>query len=117
MYLVSRGYFYHCVIYLPQKKTDKFLQIDQKLISKYAADKSKYQRARQKNKKIANFYYLRWENIAIIMHTLGSLDGLEYDDKFTDISLKKGKINLGISNLIALDILLGECKKVVLAGV
>ena len=68
-YLVSRGYYYHCVIILPEKKRDKFESIDKKLIDKYAADKSKYQRSRQKIKKQANFYYLRLENLAILLHT------------------------------------------------
>ncbi|OOB74944.1 hypothetical protein AXF41_14110 [Clostridium haemolyticum] len=51
VYLVSRGYYYHHIEYLPQKKSARFPKIDQKLIEKYKADKSKYQRARQKNKK------------------------------------------------------------------
>lgn len=112
VYLVSRGYYYHHIEYLPQKKSARFPKIDQKLIEKYKADKSKYQRARQKNKKIANFYYLRWDNIAIIMHTLGAVEpDIFYDDKFIDIRHNKGKINLKISDYISLDILLGELKQ------
>lgn len=112
VYLVGRGYYFHCVTELPEKKRDKWEQIDQKLIGKYSADKSKWQRARQKGKKTANFYYLRWNNLSVLLHTLGSIEsGSSYDDNFKDIRDKKGRLKIQISKLIGLEIFLGDCKK------
>jgi hypothetical protein len=51
VYLVSRGgYFYYCLVQYPLEKKEKWEKIDTKLIGKYQCDKSKYQRARNKNK-------------------------------------------------------------------
>lgn len=105
-YLVSRGYYYHCVIILPEKKRDKFDSIDKKLIDKYDADKSKYQRSRQKIKKKANFYYLRLEKLAILLHTEGDLNEYSLDDNFKDIRKKNSKLTLPFSEFLKLDVIL-----------
>lgn len=106
VYLIGRGYYYHSVIILPEKKRDKFESIDKKLIDKYAADKSKYQRARQKIKKQANFYYLRLENLAILLHTEGDISEYAIDDNFKDIRAKNGKLILPFSEYLKLDVIL-----------
>lgn len=91
------------------KNVDK---IDRKLIEKYDCDKSKYERARLKKKKIANFYYLRFHNVFLILHTEGDIrDNIVYDDKFKDIRDKKSQISIKISDLTTIDIFMGAFKK------
>lgn len=103
VFLVGHGYHYYHIEYLPAKKQDKYVEIDRKIITKYQTEKTKYQRAYAKRKKLANFMYLRWENIAIILHTNGSFaEGIIADDKFNDV--KHQPIFLKISDLVAFDI-------------
>lgn len=73
-------------------KGHKAFKIDNKIISKYNIDLSKDQRYRRKKKKLANFYYLRWQHQFIILMTDGALD-IELDDVFYDIRIKQKEIN------------------------
>ena len=91
---------------LPEKKRDRFESIDKKLIDKYVADISKYQRARQKVKKQANIYFLRLENLAVLLHTEGDMSKYPSDDSFKDIRVKNGKLTLPISQYTLLDVVL-----------
>lgn len=112
VFLVSRGYYFHCVTIFPEAKREKWEQIDAKLFGKYQAEKSKWQRSRAKIKGIANFYYLRWEHLAIIMHTAGEIiPDIVYDDDFKDIRNKKGRIHLQISDLVGLEVYMGDFKE------
>jgi len=97
------GYeYYHITVY-SEEKQDKWLQIDKKLINKYQTKKSKFQRSRIKSKGFANFYFLRWENIAVILHSEGNLsNGIVYDDKFKNLS--KNPMFLKISERITFKI-------------
>ena len=101
IYLVSKGYTYYSVGEIPLNKASKARSIDQKIIDKYNIDLSKHQRNRRKKKKLANFYYLRWKNQFIILHTEGKFDeSVKMDDVFHNISKKskggnKFKINIG----------------------
>ena len=89
VYLIGRGYKSYCHITYPQKKIDKWLEIDKKLIHKYDAEKSKFQRSRQKKKGIANFYFLRWYDQVVIFRTQGIVsDAIQYDDQFHNITEK-----------------------------
>lgn len=92
VYMIGRGYYYYHVGYIKTNKEDKALNIDAKIINKYNIDLSKDQRARRKKKKLANFYYLRWRNVFIILHTDGELD-VEIDDSFFDIRVKQKEVN------------------------
>lgn len=85
VYLVGRGYLFYHVTELPERKRYRWPEIDRKLIGKYETKKSKFQRYRLKEKRVANFFYLRYESTAIIMHTHGSTDHVMYDDKFSDV--------------------------------
>ncbi len=87
IYMMSRGYYNYCLTILPEKKKSKWLKIDKKLITKYEIGKSKFQRARQKAKGQANFYYLRWESCALLLHTSGNFN-INIDDKFLDVREK-----------------------------
>ena len=96
VYLVSRGYYWYCLTEYPEKKRDSWAKIDQKLIEKYDADKSKFQRARQKQKYgMANFYFLRWESVSVIFHSKGKFsEKVTYNDTFYDIRKKPLKITI-----------------------
>lgn len=99
IYLVSKGYTYYTTGEIPLDKASKARSIDQKIINKYNIDLSKDQRARRKKKKLANFYYLRWKNQFVILHTEGKLEQTA-DDVFYNIKNKskggdKFKITIG----------------------
>jgi len=89
--LAGHGYIYVHVLYLNPKKQDKYLDIDLKLIKKYNAFynklkfKDKYYRRKQKG--LANFRYLRWENVVVILHTKGKI--ILDDDLFMQSNQKK----------------------------
>lgn len=104
--LLKQGYWYHCVTYLPLKKRDKWERIDQKLISKYDANISKWQRARRRKKGLVNFIYLRWENVAVLLHSKGEIpDNVVYDDPFRNIMAKgrKNRLRIQISPLVGFE--------------
>ncbi|MDK0794621.1 hypothetical protein P5E48_15625 [Clostridium perfringens] len=99
VYLVSKGYIYYSVGEIPLNKASKARSIDKKIINKYNIDLSKDQRARRKKKKLANFYYLRWKNQFVILHTEGKLEQPP-DDVFYNIKKRskggnKFKITIG----------------------
>ncbi len=97
VYLVSRGYYNYCLTQYPENKRDRWSCIDQKMIEKYRCNLSKYQRARFKNKGIANYYYLRWDALSLMMHTSGQLpEGITADDKFYDCKEKKNRLVIPI---------------------
>jgi len=103
VYLVGRGYIYWHVTYFPMNKQKKWEQIDEKLIKKYGTDKSKWQRSRLKVKGMANFMYLRWKQIAVILHTNGDLpEDFSLNDPFSDIRYRH--LTLKISELTSFDI-------------
>ncbi|MYL69236.1 hypothetical protein GLW00_00130 [Halobacillus litoralis] len=101
--LCGKGYYYYHLTELPVNKEDKWDEIDKKLIGKYKSNKSKWQRQRAKAKGVANFYYLRWEHLVLILHTEGKiLKEITYDDKFKDF--RYSPLFLTISELITLRI-------------
>lgn len=111
VYLVGRGYYHYHVGYIKAGKEDKALKIDAKIIGKYNINLSKYQRARRKQKKLANFYYLRWQNVFIILYTDGNLD-VELDDSFYDIRVKQTEANrlkIKVSEAVEFNLAL-QCK-------
>lgn len=104
VYLAGRGYYHWHMIYLPESKQHKWASIDKKLITKYGMDISKYTRRDRKKRNIANFYYLRWEHIAILLHTDGEITGKvqtsiaklnDTIDEFFDIRKTHMFLNIG----------------------
>lgn len=89
---IGLGYYYYFVGEIPLNKLDKAKKIDRKIIKKYNIDKSEDQRYRRKKKKLANFYYFRWSNQFVILHSDGDLD-VELEDKFFDIRTKQKEVN------------------------
>lgn len=92
--LVGHGYFYYHVTVVPSEKTDskKLEKIDWKMISKYKLDNETRNTFRYRRQKgLANFRYLRWENILIVLKTEGIVvteDNL-YKDKFNEKQIEK----------------------------
>lgn len=86
-YLVSRGYYHWHVTYIPERKLHKVSDIDKRLIERYGTRKSKFQRARRKKRGEANFYYMRWHNVVVMLHTQGAIN-FELEDEFFDIRTK-----------------------------
>lgn len=95
VYLVSKGYFYYHIQKLPDKKQAKWTQIDKKIVEKYGAQRSKYQRARRKIKGLMNFFYIRHEGLVVILHTKGEPD-VEIDDQFFDVRYKPLKLPISL---------------------
>lgn len=93
--LVSNGYWHYCLTHLPEKKRDKWTTVDEKLCRRYPP-LSKWQRARKKKNGYANFYYFRWEAMAMIMHTDGVTNG-PLEDIFLDV--RRNPIPIVISSL------------------
>ncbi|MDA2261840.1 hypothetical protein VSY18_27580 [Bacillus albus] len=109
--LCGKGYYYFHITELPIEKQYKWEAIDLKIIGKYQTNKSKWQRQRAKAKGVANFYYLRWQHIILILHTEGRInEDIVYDDKFSD--LRQSPIFLKISDLSAFRIQIMNKKKV-----
>jgi len=109
--LCGKGYYYYHLTELPINKQNKWGKIDSKIIQKYQTDKSKWQRQRQKRNGIANFYYLRWEHIFVVLRTEGTIfASIMYDDKFSDI--RKSPISLKITSLTTFKIQFFKQKKI-----
>lgn len=92
VYLVGNGYYHYYVGEISLDKLDKTKRIDKKIIKKYKVDLTKDQRYRRKKNGLVNYYYLRWSNQFLILHTDGKHD-IELDDKFCDIRKKQTEIN------------------------
>lgn len=102
VFLAGQGYIHYYVAYLPPHKKEKFDSIDKKLIAKYQTNVSKYQRYRFKQKNKANFIYLRWEYIAVILHTNGNIPTIEGMDSFKN--LRDGAMAIQLSKFLALSV-------------
>lgn len=100
VYLISRGYYYYCKVEYPLSKKEKWEKTDLKLIRKYNCNKSKFQRARLKNKGIANFYFIRYGHFAFILHTGGELlKDILKDDIFYDCRNKKTRMTIPVKTI------------------
>jgi hypothetical protein len=111
VFLAGQGYTYYYVAYLPKEKEHKFPAIDTKLIAKYQTNVSKYQRYRLKQKNRANFMYLRWEHIVVILHTNGDIPIIEGIDAFKNI--RDSSIVIQLSKYLSLSVVLDNGKSTV----
>uniref|UniRef100_C5DB35 Uncharacterized protein n=1 Tax=Geobacillus sp. (strain WCH70) TaxID=471223 RepID=C5DB35_GEOSW len=119
----GQGYVYYHVTYLPAKKLNKADKIDQKILQKYnLINDTKDKRYHRKKRGLANFRYLRWEHIIVILHTEGTIiqrgqeekhltrfkleqakkHAVTYDDSFSDIRVKP--MVLAISEQLELEV-------------
>lgn len=116
VYLTGKGYYYYFVGLIPEDKASKAKKIDKKIIDKYDIDLSKYQRNRRKQKKLANFYYLRWRNVFVVLHTDGDImDDIKekMDDEFFDIRVSqkgKNRLTIPISNVVSFNVVMHSNK-------
>ncbi len=111
VFLSGQGYTYYYVAYLPIHKKEKFDSIDKKLIAKYQTNVSKYQRYRIKQKNQANFMYLRWEHVVVIVHTNGDIPVIESMDSFRN--LRNGSMTIQLSKYLALSVVMQNAKTTV----
>lgn len=103
VYLVGRGYKEYCLVLYPTGKEHKYKNIDEKLISKYQCDLNKNQRYYRKQKGYANYIFLRYKGIAIILKTGGKIHSkINEDDVFLEVS--KQPIPIEISENMTLEI-------------
>nr|WP_181726079.1 hypothetical protein [Planococcus sp. (in: firmicutes)]QJS06174.1 hypothetical protein [Planococcus sp. (in: firmicutes)] len=94
--LTGSGYRHYCFVNYPEHKQDKFTKIDKKLIRRYETDMQKNQLWRNKKEGNANFKFLRYENMAIILMATNNFqgrktqtkEGVEIDDDFLSIDKK-----------------------------
>jgi len=95
VFMIARGYRHYCHVAYPLRKEYKWKEIDRKLMEKYGITESKYRRARLKKKGIANFYFVRWYDQAVIFHTAGEMSGtITYDDQFYNVTEKALKVKV-----------------------
>jgi len=95
---VSQGYWYFSQFKYPEKKKEKWLLIDKKIIRKYQTDISKDQRYRRKKKGQANYRFFRFENQCILLKTEGEKLP-EDDEKWTKLE-KRNAIKVCIGEII-----------------
>jgi hypothetical protein len=72
--LLNKGYWFYCKVQYPLNKMSKWQDIDKKLIAKYDANADKWVNYFRKRNGMANFRVLRWQNQAVILHTLGAVE-------------------------------------------
>lgn len=95
-FLVSRGYYEFHLVHYPVSKQQKFLKIDNKLITKYNANLNKDKAYYNKKKGYCNFKFLRHEALGILLKTDGNLNkNIMMDDKFINIKEEKIRIQIG----------------------
>lgn len=92
--LVGHGYAHYCLTMYPEKKRQKWSEIDRKLITRYEADLGKDQRYRRQQKGLANCMFLRWDNCALLLRSPGECSHNDADT-FVDIAEKPLVIQVG----------------------
>lgn len=103
MFLVTKGYYYFCIVHYPAHKQDKWNKIDSKLIAKYQTNMTRSQRYRNTEKKLANFMFLRFQNVAVILMATKKFEGkktktregITIDDEFYDVREKHLTLEVG----------------------
>ena len=107
VYLVGRGYKEYCVVLYPAQKEHKYKNIDEKLIKKYQCDLNKNQKYYRKQKGYANYVFLRYEGIAIILKTKGEIHSkTNEDDVFLDVL--RNPISIELSSNMCLEIKIAQ---------
>ncbi len=92
----GHGYVEYFSFVIPDKKMSKVETIDRKFSFKYPeTGYSKDQRYRQKKKKQANFKYLRWQKIGVIMRTEGEVKDRPDADKFFRLDAEPLTLSVG----------------------
>jgi hypothetical protein len=100
---VGHGNYWYCQVEYPEKKRPVFTKIDEKLIWKYAADMSKFQRARRKRAGHASFCFLRWERFALIVRNQSELPGdLCADDPDVFFDIRDTPLRIKVSENVLL---------------
>lgn len=81
---VSQGYVYYHISYLPVTKLNIAHNVDQKMLKKYnLIGDTKDKRYHRKKQGLANFRYLRWEHIIVVLHTEGIIIPKGEEDNYS----------------------------------
>lgn len=103
---VNKGYWYHCLTNYPEKKREKWRDIDRKLVYKYNGNYDKWTNYFRKRNGIANFAILRWQNKCVMLHTLGEIDVEDKENMDVFFDIRQKPLILPISDSITFKILL-----------
>lgn len=96
--LISKGYHYYFIV-SPKKSLDEdsWQRIDARIITKFDLERSnKDNRYYNKKRGLANYHYLRYGNISIVLRTEGSISDNVKDEKFLDIYAEALVITLSL---------------------
>lgn len=95
---VSQGYWYYSQFRYPERKKEKWLLIDKKIIEKYQTNITKDQRYRRKKKNLANYRFFRWNEQCILLKTEG--ERILADDEPWSKLQGKNKIIIPVNSII-----------------
>ncbi len=83
----AHGYSEYSAFMIPDKKITKAESIDRKILNKYPeAGQNKDQRYRSKRAGKANFAYLRWQHVGVVLCTEGEVKERPDADKFVRLA-------------------------------
>ncbi|PKN19274.1 MAG: hypothetical protein CVU71_07125 [Deltaproteobacteria bacterium HGW-Deltaproteobacteria-6] len=103
----GHGYFEYSSFKIPEKKMKKAEQIDELIIKKYPEVKyNKDKRYRCKKAGLANFTYIRWNNVGVILRTAGNVQARHDADKF--INLCEVPLTFTVGSMIEIKIAKGK---------
>jgi hypothetical protein len=92
---LSHGYYYFHYYELSEKRRPKLLQIDELMISRFEADKSKDRRYHHRKAGKVNYLYLRYELMIAILRSEGEeTDEKRLEQRFQDIRKEPLEIRL-----------------------
>ena len=103
VFLTGIGYKHYCLITYPLEKEHKYKNIDEKMINKYDCHFNRNRKYTRKQKGYANYSFLRYKNIAIVLKTEGKVhEKIKEDDVFK--SSKMEPISITITDLTTLEV-------------
>ena len=102
--LLSRhGYSYFSLSQYPSSKFYKWGEIDKKLIAKYNAGQTSMQRYRARKKGLCSYYFIRWNQYAIVFKSTGQVPPMTNQDD-TFLFIAKHVINIRIGDTVIVQI-------------
>jgi hypothetical protein len=93
---LTHGYNYYHYYKLDEKRRDKLYRIDSLMVSRFETDKSKDKRYHHRKAGKANYFYLRYDLMVVILRSEGvETDEKRLEQKFKDIKKEPIEINIG----------------------
>ncbi len=110
--VIGKGYrWYQPIEPTKQMNEQQWLALDQHLMRKFNVNISKDKRYRQKKKGIANYLYLRYENHAIVLKTVGEALYTADEDREVFHNINEKPYFFKVSNNVNLKIFTGNDKE------